>query len=255
MFEQAFVEGVGRTRKSWTVLASFAGQILLVGLTVLLPLVYTDVLPSARLVGSILEPAPLAGDRRTAPEMSRTAEKAIPRQFTDAGLLTPRVIPGKAASIIDLEAPSAPSTGLSAQGVPGGTGLPGGPLHPVIGDMLQGPPSLAAPPAAPARTRLESRPLTRIVVGGNVSPPKPIRDPKPVYPPLARQARVAGVVRIEAIIGADGFVKNIHLIRGHPLLAPAAIAAVKEWRYTPTLLNGEPVEVVMQIDVNFTLSQ
>ena len=77
----------------------------------------------------------------------------------------------------------------------------------------------------------------------------------PVYPPLAKQARIQGTVRLNAIISRDGTIQNLQLVSGHPLLAPAALAAVKQWVYEPTLLNGEPVEVVTVIDVNFTLSQ
>ena len=96
---------------------------------------------------------------------------------------------------------------------------------------------------------------TRIRVGGNVQQAKLIKQPKPVYPPLAKQARIQGTVRFTAIIGKDGTIQNLQLVSGHPLLVPSAQEAVKQWVYQPTLLNGEPVEVVTQIDVNFTLSQ
>ena len=82
-----------------------------------------------------------------------------------------------------------------------------------------------------------------------------IRAPKPAYPPLAKQARIQGVVRLNAIIGKDGSIQDLKAASGHPLLVPAALEAVKQWLYKPTLLNGEPVEVVTVIDVNFTLSQ
>jgi protein TonB len=82
-----------------------------------------------------------------------------------------------------------------------------------------------------------------------------ISQPRPVYPPLAKQARIQGTVRFTAIIGKDGTIQNLTLISGHPLLVQSATEAVKQWRYKPTLLNGEPVEVVTQIDVNFTLNQ
>jgi len=82
-----------------------------------------------------------------------------------------------------------------------------------------------------------------------------IFQPKPVYPPLAKQARISGSVQFTAIIGRDGTIQNLTIVSGHPLLRQAAMDAVRQWRYQPTLLNGEPVEVVTQIDVNFTLSQ
>jgi periplasmic protein TonB len=77
----------------------------------------------------------------------------------------------------------------------------------------------------------------------------------PVYPPLARQARIAGAVMLEGIIARDGTVKNLRVLSGHPLLAGAALEAVRQWRYRPTLLNGEPVEVIAPIAVNFVLGR
>ena len=84
---------------------------------------------------------------------------------------------------------------------------------------------------------------------------KLVRQPRPTYPPLAKQARIQGVVRLSAVIAKDGTIQELSVISGHPLLAPAALEAVRQWVYQPTTLNGEPVEVSTQIDVNFTLSQ
>ena len=92
-------------------------------------------------------------------------------------------------------------------------------------------------------------------MGGNVQAAKLIRQPKPIYPPLAKQARISGHVMLNAIIGKDGTIQNLTVASGHPLLVQNAMEAVKQWVYQPTLLNGEAVEVVTQIDVNFTLSQ
>lgn len=96
---------------------------------------------------------------------------------------------------------------------------------------------------------------TRIRVGGNVQAARMVHQPKPKYPPLAKQARIQGVVRFEAIIGKDGTVQQLRLVSGHPLLIPAAQEVVKQWVYQPTQLNGEPVEVATTIDVNFALSE
>jgi len=76
---------------------------------------------------------------------------------------------------------------------------------------------------------------------------------KPEYPPLAKMARIQGVVRLEAVIRTGGTIRNLRVLAGHPLLVKAAIDAVARWRYQPTLLNGDPVEVITEIDVNFTL--
>jgi len=95
----------------------------------------------------------------------------------------------------------------------------------------------------------------RIRVGGNVQAANLINQVRPVYPPLAKQARISGTVELSAIIGKDGRVQDLKVVRGHPLLVQSALDAVKNWIYKPTLLNGEPVEVSTTIDVNFTLAQ
>ena len=94
----------------------------------------------------------------------------------------------------------------------------------------------------------------RIRVGGNVQQARLVSQPKPLYPPLAKQARIQGLVKLQAIIAKDGTIVQLEVLSGHPLLVQSAMDAVRQWRYQPTLLNGEPVEVVTTIDVVFTLS-
>jgi len=132
--------------------------------------------------------------------------------------------------------------------------VPGGTSGGVIGGIIGSVPT-AAPPPPPVKEK--EKPVTpqRIRVGGNVQAANLIRKVTPSYPPLAKQARVQGTVKFTAVIGKDGTIQNLQLMGGHPLLVPAATEAVKQWLYKPTLLNGEPVEVITQIDVNFTLSQ
>jgi beta-lactamase regulating signal transducer with metallopeptidase domain len=130
-------------------------------------------------------------------------------------------------------------------GVPRGAGggVTGGIGGGVTGGIVGGVPSVP-PPADGTK---------RITIGGNVQQAKLISQPKPVYPPLAKQAHVSGVVHLQAIIGKEGNVINLGVISGHPLLIPSAMDAVRQWVYQTTLLNGEPVEVITQIDVNYTL--
>ena len=90
-------------------------------------------------------------------------------------------------------------------------------------------------------------------VGGNIRPPEKVKDVPPVYPAVAQSARVQGIVILEAIIGLDGKVSEVKVLRSVALLDEAAITAVKQWEYTPTLLNGVPVSVIMTVTVNFTL--
>ncbi len=251
MFEQTFVEGTAKTRKPWTVLLSFLIQTVLIGLLILIPLIYTDSLPKAQLTSFLVAPPP---PPPPPPPPAATPPpkvvKVIPRQFDAGRLMAPKKIPKDIAMIKeeDMPPPSAGVVGGVAGGVPGGAG--GG----VIGGIIGAVPSAAPPPPPP---KAVEKPVTpqRIRVGGNVSAANLIKKITPVYPPLAKQARIQGTVRFTAIIGKDGTIQNLQMISGHPLLIAAAQDAVRQWVYKPTLLNGEPVEVVTQIDVNFTLSQ
>lgn len=113
--------------------------------------------------------------------------------------------------------------------------------------LISLPPSGAAAPAPAGAARIR--------VGGNVQALKVISQPRPKYPAEAKAARIQGVVKLVANIAKDGTVKDLNVISGHPLLVPAALEAVKQWVYQPTLLNGSPTEVETEIDVNFTLAQ
>jgi protein TonB len=177
--------------------------------------------------------------------------KVAPRQFDAGRLMAPKTIPKEIAMIKEEEMPPAAAAGVVG-GVPGG--VPGGAPGGVIGGIIGAVPS-AAPPPPPVKEAPKPVTPKQIRVGGNVQSAKLIRRPTPTYPPLAKQARISGTVRFNAVIGRDGTIQNLTLVSGHPLLVPSATDAVRQWVYQPTLLNGEPVEVVTQIDVNFTLSQ
>jgi len=125
-------------------------------------------------------------------------------------------------------------------GVPGGVegGVPGG----VVGGVVGGLPAAPPPPVAAVR------------VGGQIKEPKKINNVAPVYPDIAKQARVQGIVILECTISPQGKVSDVKVLRGIPLLDQSAIDAVKQWTYTPTLLNGVPVPVIMTVTVNFKLS-
>ena len=135
-----------------------------------------------------------------------------------------------------------------AVGVAGG--VPGG----VLGGIIGGVPS-SAPPPPPPPVRLDKPDGQMIQIGGSVMAGRILKQPRAVYPALAKKARIQGVVRLDVIIGKDGAVESIDVIDGHPLLRAAAIDAVKQWVYQPTTLNGAPVKVHTQVEVNFTLSQ
>ena len=251
MFEQTFVDG-GKTRKSWTVLVSFIAQILVIVVAILIPMIYFDALPKSQLTSFLVAPPPPPPPPPPPAAAPPKVVKIIPRQFDAGRLMAPKAIPKEVAMIKEEELPP-PSAGGVVGGVPGG--VPGGSAGGIIGGIIGSVPT-AAPPPPPPPVKVE-KPATpqRIRVGGQVQAAKLVRQPRPVYPPLAKQARISGHVILNAIIGKDGTIQNLTLASGHPLLVPAAMEAVKQWVYQPTLLNGEPVEVVTQIDVNFTLSQ
>jgi protein TonB len=250
MFEQTFVEG--KTKTTWTVLSAFIAQVVFLIIAVILPMIYFDVLPKTQLTSFLVAPPPPPPP--PPPPAAPTAVKivkVIPRQFDAGRLMAPKSVPKEIATIREEELPPASSGGGVMGGIPGGVagGSPGGVLGGIIGSVAAPP-----PPPPPPPKKVDAAPK-RITIGGNVQQARLVRQPKPVYPPLAKQARISGVVHLAAIISKDGTIMDLKVISGHPLLIPSALEAVKQWVYQPTLLNGEPVEVSTQIDVNFTLSQ
>jgi protein TonB len=160
-------------------------------------------------------------------------------------LVAPKAIPRDVKIIKEEEQPPDMGAGI-AGGVPGG--VAGGSMGGVLGGVIGGAGSSAPPPPPKAA-------VTRTRVGGAVQAAKLVNRVQPIYPPLARQTRISGTVKLHAIIGKDGSVQQLQVVSGHPLLVQSALDAVRQWRYQPTLLNGEPVEVDTEIDVIFSLAQ
>ncbi len=254
MFEQALLDGAVRTNRPWTTLVSLAGQTGLVGILLLVPLIFTDALPRAELSNLFMMPAPPPAAPPPPPpaEIMQRVAKVIPRQFVDSRLMAPRAVPERIAMIVEEDLPPAVS------GVVGGVegGVPGGMLHGVIGAVVGAASSHTTalpPPPPPPVTVQKPTPPQRIKVGGNVQEAKLIKRVIPSYPPLARQARVGGIVQLLGVITKEGVVAQLQVVSGHPLLVGAALEAVRQWVYEPTLLNGDKVEVIAPITVNFIL--
>ena len=244
MFEDSLVESGGRLKgkRGTTTALSFIVQILLIGVLVLLPLVFTEALPKQQLMTFLVAPPP---PPPPPPPPAATPEIKIVKRTTELDngeLRTPTKIPKKIQMIKEDEPP--PSSGVAGVvgGVPGG--VPGGAVGGVLGGIISGTPTAVPKVATPQRIR----------VSQGVSQGLLIHQVKPSYPPLARQARIQGVVVLQAVIGKDGAIQGLKVVSGHPMLAPAALEAVKQWRYKPYFLNGEPVEVDTTINVNFTLA-
>jgi protein TonB len=237
-----------RTRKPWTVAVSLIGQVAVVGVAILVPLVGTEALPRAFSVVSVPDPPRALAHRPPAAAAKRV--NVVPPQFTAKGLVLPTAIPQKAAIIQDPD--FLPPTGGEV-GVEGGIGNANGAGSGVIDSLLAA--RGAAPPPPPPAPKPAPAPAAtpRIRLGGVVVESKLISGPQPVYPQIARQARIEGSVRLEAVISREGTVIHLRAVSGHPMLIPAALAAVERWVFRPTYLNGDPVEVATEIEVNFTL--
>jgi len=244
MFEDSLIESGGRlkTKRGWTSIISFTLQIMIIGVMILIPLIFTEALPRTQLMTFLVAPPPPPPPPPPAAAPVKVV-KVIQTDIVNGQLRTPTKIPQKVQMIKEEEAPPPvmASTGVVG-GVPGG--VPGGSMGGVIGSVLSSTPTVAPKIATPQRVRVSS----------GVSQGLIIRRVQPNYPPLARQARIQGTVVLQAQISKEGNIENLQLISGHPMLAPAAIEAVKQWKYKPYLLNGEPVEVETQVQVNFTLA-
>jgi periplasmic protein TonB len=214
-------------------------EAVLLGSIIIYPLMYTQTLPQAQLMTMLVAPPPPPPPPPPAPP----APKVVIHHVSMEDLLkAPTVIPKTIQPVKDT--PEPPQAAGVVGGVPGG--VPGGSMGGVIGGMVGAPPP--PPPPKPAAPK-------RITVGGQVEESKKIYAPPPEYPQIAKMARVQGLVRLAAVISKDGTIQDLHLISGPPLLVNAAMQAVAKWRYQPTLLNGEPVDVDTEIDVNFTLQE
>jgi protein TonB len=245
MFEDSLIESGGRlrTKRGATTLFSFIFQTLLIGVLVLLPLIFTEALPKQQLMTFLVAPPPPPPPPPPPAAAPVRVVKQIQSDLVNGQLRTPTKIPQKVQIIKEDEAPPPEmATGGVVGGVPGG--VPGGQMGGVIGGIISSTPVAVPKVATPQRVR----------VSLGVSQGLLIKKVQPNYPPLARQARIQGTVLLQAEISKDGTIENLRLISGHPMLAPAAIEAVKQWRYKPYMLNGEPVAVETQVQVNFTLS-
>jgi protein TonB len=234
MFDQLVVSSTHgtKTNKPWTVAMSAIIQGVIVGIMILIPLIYTEALPKGMLNTFLVAPAP-----PPPPPPPAAPVKTIvrPKIITPQKMVAPTVIPKKVEMIKD-EAPD-----LNG-GVAGGVGVPGG-----TGNVLGGIIGASGPPPPPKPTP------TRIRVGGNVAAAKLVHQVLPVYPAIAKTAHVSGTVMLHAIIAKDGTIQELQYISGPALLMRAAMDAVHEWRYQPTQLNGQPVEVDTTIQVVFSL--
>lgn len=249
MFSDSLLEfGVQRKCKFFATTTSLIVNCLAIVAMLIIPLAFPEALPKAELLTFLVAPPPPPPPPPpAAAEVQHVVRQIQTDMLNNGALRTPTKIPQKIQMIKEEEAPPPmPASGGVVGGVPGG--IPGGQMGGVIGSVISATSSLASVPkfvpATPQRIRISAG-VTKGLLIQRIEPP---------YPTLARAARVQGDVVLSAVIDSNGHITNLLLVSGHPMLVPAAIAAVKQWRYKPYLLNGQPVEVETTITVIFTLS-
>lgn len=246
MFEQSIVGEWGAGRNNWTLAVSTTCQVLAVGFVLLLPLLRPDALMVPRLTARLFQPpTPPPPPRLRSVELVKAPSFIVRRARV---LYSPTVIPPRPQLIEDPEP--------FATAVPGAVNSSGAAatdsvIGAIVSHLSQYTPPAPTPAVIPAPK--PPAPDTPVLVGGDVQAAKLLHRVIPTYPPLARQMRVSGTVKLQGIIAKDGTIRQLQLLSGHPLLAPAALEAVRQWLYRPTFLNGVPVEVIAPIDVHFTL--
>ena len=222
--------------RGWSTLASFGFQALVLSLLLLVPVIWIQGPPGLAWFETprFLAPPP-------APAPPTSGRRPIHGSNISGGQLQqPPKIPRDIADLHEQQIASAPD--VSGIGVGGGTGLRGRGVFNSIGNTADLAPP--APPPAPMHPLRISH-----WAEGNL-----IYRVQPIYPPIARLARIQGTVELRAIVSKAGTIENLVVLRGHPMLVAAAMDAVRQWRYRPYLLNGEPIEVETEVTVNFILS-
>lgn len=222
---------------------SFAFQCIVIGVLLIIPLMFTEALPAQQLLTMLVTAPPPPPP--PPPAVAQIVKIAQTDVMNTGQLRTPTRIPRKVEMIREEEAPPPAMSGGVVGGIPGG--IPGGQLGGVIGGIIS-----SSATSAVIIPKIQQ--VKRVRISQGVTQGMVITKIEPIYPKLALNARVTGVVLVKAIISRDGTVTELQVVSGHPILVPAAIAAVKQWRYRPYLLNGEPVEVETYITVTFQIS-
>ncbi len=229
-------------RRSATLLVSAGLHAVLLLVIAIVPLLFFDALPAQdSLKAFFVRPLEIAPPPPPPPPPPAASAAAV-------RVVAPRAVERSHGFVAPIEVPSEvrPEEGIDLGiegGVPGGVegGVPGG----VVGGVVGGLPTVLPPPPPP--------PVVRI--GGRLAPPRILRKVEPVYPSLAIAARLSGTVVVEAEVDPRGVVKTVKVLSGHALFDEAALEAVRQWRYQPLLLNGEPTAFILSVVITFNLMQ
>ncbi len=228
-------------RRGWTTFASFAVQAFGLSLLLAIPMIWVQGPPQLEWLQPLTMPAVLMPD---APQAVQGHPANIPANNPRIEqVIAPPVIPNAITSDNEKPVPGAPDLNSIGSGPGRGTG------YGILGSAGGGMPGLIPTVVIPPRPTVTKPLMVSHWAEGNL-----IYRVQPVYPAIAREARIQGTVELRAIIGKTGTIENLVVVRGHPMLAGAAVEAVRQWRYRPYLLNDQPVEVETEITVNFLLS-
>ncbi len=242
MFETTIlesIEGAPSTRR-WSALASFTLQAFSVAVLLIAPLIFTQQLPQIRYFERLSAPASSAPER-VMPIVSSHVERSSSRsELRDGVLVEPTAIPITTRRFVDQA--DSPIGSSVLPGIP--YGIPSADRDSVINSILAT--TRTTPPIAvePRREPLKVSSLSEGMI---------VRRVQPIYPEIARLARVQGPVVIAAVIDTNGRITSLRLVSGHPMLVDAAMEALRQWRYRPYVLNGQPIQVETQVTIMFTL--
>jgi protein TonB len=256
MFETATFSYDPSSKRVWTTAMGFTGQAALIGCLMLAPLVSPQTLGRAFLVTGLVAPGAPPAPPPPGPRVEPLPHHGASTPVSTHALIAPVNVPPVAVMIID--PPEAEPSGPGApNGVVGAVpnGLPGSDPNSLIRNIVAMVPVVHSPEVA---NREPVKPATPPVKPPRITVVRmatPIYKVEPIYPPLAKQARVSGTVELLGVLGTDGRIHELRVLRGHPLLVGAALDAVRRWIFEPTLLNGQAVEVAAPITVNFILKQ
>jgi periplasmic protein TonB len=246
MFVNCLLEPAGwqSRQRRWTAMLSFIMQLIGLAVLALIPLMFTDILPPQQLVTFLVAPPP-PPPPPPPPTIAAAPAKTIIGEIVSGRLIAPTKIPDQIKMIREDEAPPTPANLGVVGGVPGG--VAGGQLGGVLGGIISSGAarSVVAPVLSPPK---------RMRVSEGVSAGQLINRVQPDYPRIARDARIQGTVELTAWITKDGNIERLTVLRGHPMLINAAVEAVRQWRWRPFKLNGEPIEVETNVTVVFSMS-
>ena len=245
MFEQAVLCPAPVRR--WAVTLGFTGELVLLGCALAVPLVWPQVLSRHEVMSWLTAPLPPPPAIR---EATIPQARPIRRPLREGAIWLPAHTAVQPAAMFD-EPP------VSIPGVTGGSGsdAPRSALPSIFDSVIRiEPPKRPAEPTAAAAPKAAPAPIQQIRVSGSIQAARLIHRVDPVYPALARQVRISGTVELAGVIGVDGHIRELRVTSGHPLLVGAALEAVRQWVYQPTLLGGHPVEVITTISVIFRLN-